>query len=683
MLMRHLRAVVIVGAVVGLAARGSAQNNDLTRCTIVDGGAAVARVQGGTLLLGNAVIAGDWQIQGPVMWPVTMTDKIARRPIPVGNELFTLVLSDGTEMKASQLKVVAGSIAIEEHDGQPGASRLADRLAGRVIAVSFAGPNGSTIAWRGILRNGANYLRQQVRIQAAEADVNIKQLILIDALMPGATVSGTAQGSPVVADHVFAGVEHPMSQCLVQNQRARCVLSRDVPVRAGQTFTISSVVGVAPEGQMRRAFLQYLERERAHPYRTFLHYNTWYDIGYFPVTKYDEKGALEVVTTYGEELNVRRGVKLDSFLFDDGWDNPESLWDFHAGFPQGFARVKEAAAKYGAAPGVWMSPWGGYNEPKKVRLAFGQKQGYETNKGGFALSGPVYYKRFHDVTTNMVRQYGANMFKFDGVGRALGTVPGSRFGSDFEAAIQLIDDLRVEKPDIFINLTTGTWPSPFWLQYADSIWRGGSDHDFIKQEIGSRRQRWITYRDADTYKGIVQKGPLYPLSSLMLHGLIYAKSAKGLDTDPQDDFTAEVHDYFGTGTDLQEMYITPSLLSQKNWDVLADAAKWSRANADVLFDTHWVGGDPAKFEVYGWASWTPAKGILVLRNPGDQPAKFTLDIAKAFELPAKAVHRYRAHSPWAADRALPTVVLTAGEPHTFELKPFEVLTLDAVPVGVK
>ena len=679
MLMRVARLTVIVGAVVGLAVRGWAQNNDLARCTIVDGGAVIARVQGGTLSLGNAAIAGQWRVQGSTMKPVSMTDKISNRPIPIGDELFTLVLSDGTAVKASELKVVGRSIAIEGHDGEATASRLADRLPGRVIAVFFAGPSGSQIAWRGMLRKGANYLRQQVQVKAADADLTIRQIVLTDAVLPGAAVVGTAQGSPIVAGNIFAGVEHPMSQCAVETERARCSLSRDVPVRAGQTFTVSSVVGVAPPGQMRRAFLQYLERERAHPYRTFLHYNTWYDIGYFPVTKYDEKAAVDVIDTYGRELNVKRGVTLDSFLFDDGWDNPESLWDFNGGFPQGFAPVKQAAAKYGAAPGVWMSPWGGYNEPKRIRMAFGQKQGYETNKGGFALSGPVYYKRFHEVCTSMVRQYGVNMFKFDGTGRALGTAPGSQFGNDFEAAIQLIDDLRVQKPDIFINLTTGTWPSPFWLQYADSIWRGGSDHDFIKQEVGSMRQRWITYRDADTYKGIVQKGPLYPLSSLMLHGLIYAKNAKGLDTDPQDDFTAEIHDYFGTGTQLQEMYVTPSLLSPKNWDTLAEAAKWSRANADVLFDTHWVGGDPAKFEVYGWASWTPAKGILVLRNPSNQPASFTLDIAKAFELPAGAPRGFRAHSPWAADRQAPAIDLTAGQPHTFELKPFEVLTLDAVP----
>ena len=40
------------------------------------------------------------------------------------------------------------------------------------------------------------------------------------------------------------------------------------------------MIGVAEPGQMRRSFLTYLERERAHPYRAFLHYNSWFDLGY-------------------------------------------------------------------------------------------------------------------------------------------------------------------------------------------------------------------------------------------------------------------------------------------------------------------------------------------------------------------------------------------------------------------
>src|SRR6202012_4309592 len=100
------------------------------------------------------------------------------------------------------------------------------------------------------------------------------------------------------------------------------------------------------------------------------------------------------------------------------------------------------------------------------------------------------------------------------------------------------------------------------------------------------RQKWITYRDGDTFRHVVSAGPLFPINSLMLHGMIYAAKAKNLGDDPAGDFRSEVHDYFGTGTQLQEMYITPDLLTQSNWDVLAEAAKWSRANAAVLKDTH-------------------------------------------------------------------------------------------------
>jgi hypothetical protein len=101
----------------------------------------------------------------------------------------------------------------------------------------------------------------------------------------------------------------------------------------------------------------------------------------------------------------------------------------------------------------------------------------------------------------------------------------------------------------------------------------------------------------------------------MLHGIVYAQKAPHLETDPGHDFSSEVHSYFGSGTQLQELYITPSLLSSADWDVLAEAAKWSRRNAGVLIDTHWVGGDPRWLEVYGWAAWTPERGVLTLRNP--------------------------------------------------------------------
>ena len=587
---------------------------------------------------------------------------------------FVFLLGDGSVLRASEMKMVVAPRLVEL-DVQESASRLAKRIPGKAVVTEFEDVQARLhITWQVVLRDGSNYVRQEVVIAAKSADIPVREVRLVDWRTPAARVVGTSKGSPIVAGLMFAGFEDPLSTCAVAGERARCWVERELPLKAGQSITYSSVIGVAPLGQLRRAFLHYLERERAHPYRTFLNYNSWYDLGYF--SKYDEAGALNVINTFGTELTKKRGVPIASFLFDDGWDDPSTLWQFNSGFPDGFTKLRATAATYNTAPGVWMSPWGGYGKPKQQRVAAGQAAGYETVQNGLALSGPNYYAAFRDTCFKFVRDYGVNQFKFDGTGNADRVVSGSSFDSDFAAAIHLIGELRTLKPDLYINLTTGTYPSPFWLRYADSIWRGGEDHEFLG--VGSKREQWITYRDADTYEHIVLLGPLYPLNSLMLHGMIYARHAKNLDTDPQGDFKNEVRDYFGNGTQLQEMYITPSLLSADNWDTLAEAAAWSRANADVLVDTHWIGGDPALLEVYGWASWSPKKAILVLRNPSDKAQDIAVDITTAFELPPNFTPAYILHSPWKEDRERPSVSIVGGELHRFSLKPFEVLVLEGV-----
>jgi hypothetical protein len=383
------------------------------------------------------------------------------------------------------------------------------------------------------------------------------------------------------------------------------------------------------------------------------------------------------MNTFGDQLIRKRGATLDSFMMDDGWDNTSSLWGFNNLFPDGFTPLRSTAKQYGFGIGVWLSPWGGYATAKEQRIAYGRSQGYEIVDNGYALSGPKYYEKFEQTCLNFIDRYGVNQFKFDGTGNANQVFPGSAFDSDFSAAIHLIERLRQKDDGIFINLTTGTKPSPFWLRYADSIWRSGDDHSFAGE--GTWRQKWITYRDGQTYKNIVEGGPLYPLNSLMLHGIIYGQKAKNLMTDPGHDFADEVRSYFGTGTQLQELYLTPSLLSPADWDVLAESARWSRDNASILRDTHWIGGDPLKNEVYGWASWSKRGGIIVLRNPSSQPGTIDIDVQKAFELPKGAATQYQAHSPWKADAGKPSISLRAAMTHRFDLKPFEVITLQAGP----
>jgi hypothetical protein len=639
-----------------------------------EAGTAIVTQAGDSLSLENHAIGMRCSVTEHKVNNLAVTDRMHGTELRVDTP-FAILLKDGSIFDTRNLKLT-GQPKKHVLTPPPDASRMADRLHGEEFDFPMENSDHSLkVVWSLLLLDGSSYFRQLLAITAVGKDVPISRVELIDLPLPEAHVSGSVAGSPIVAGNLFLGFEHPLSQSKVTGGRATAWMDRDLPLRVGQSITYSSVIGVARAGQMRRDFLTYVERERAHPYRTFLHYNSWYDLGYF--MPYDQAGALDRVNVFGRELTQKRGVKMDSFLFDDGWDNHKSLWRFNDGFPDGFTPVKQAAERYGADPGVWMSPWGGYSNPKKERIEFGRAAGYEIVANGYALSGPRYYDAFRDVCMNMIHNYGVNQFKFDGTGNVDSVVPGSRFDSDFAAAIHLISELRETKSDIYINLTTGTWPSPFWLIYADSIWRGGEDDGTAG--VGPYRERWITYRDAETYKGIVQNGPLFPLNSLMLHGIIYAQHRKQLDKDPGNDLRNEIRSYFGTGTQLQEMYITPSLLTDAHWDDLAEAAKWSRDNAEVLKDTHWIGGDPTWLEIYGWASWTPDKGILVLRNPSDQEKTIRIKLQDAFELPSGVSQEYSAKSPWKEDTSRPATPLRAQQAHEFHLAPFEVLTLDIIP----
>jgi hypothetical protein len=606
-------------------------------------------------------------------------DAISHRTISLP-EAFTLSLKDNTLLRSTDMQVTElpeSILASDPHRALSGKHDTTPAPAG--ACWNFTSPSTTaTFDWCVIARNGSDYARTLLRIHADTQDLPITEVRLLDFADPTAHTDGTVKGSPVVDTNLYFGFEHPLSLNTVAGGSVHASLFRDLPLRAGQSIVYSAVIGTSQPGQMRRAFLAYIESERPRPYQPFLHYNSWYDLGY--ENRFGETGAIDRVNAFGQELVVKRHVQLDSYLFDDGWDNPKSLWGFNSGFPNGFTRTGETAAKYKAGVGVWLSPWGGYAEQHDQRLAFGRAHGYEILNNGFALSGPKYYDLFQQICLQMIDKYNVNQFKFDGTGNVDRVFPGSAFDSDFDAAIHLIERLRQQKPSIFINLTTGTTASPFWLFYADSIWRDGDDHDF--SGVGTPRQRWITYRDAQTYKNIVLKGPLFPINSLMLHGLIYAQYAHDLSTDPHNDFADEVHSYFGSGTQLQEMYITPSLLTAGNWDTLAEAARWSRAHAATLKDVHWIGGDPDQLQVYGWAAWSRREGILTLRNPSKQTRVFTIDVAKDFELRPNDPANYELSSVWTKAPDWPasrTEQAIAGKPLTIHLAPFEVLTLIATP----
>lgn len=573
----------------------------------------------------NAVLSCTWTLdQGSVVGLRIENRGAGQNLIVAAGSMPRIILGDDRMIDLSEL--------------QPLIAPYSD---GDAITIRFGDDeSGLECDWSVSLQDYSNAVIQSVAIKAS-TDTEIREVVFIDAEVPGAHQVGEVDGSVVVCGDIFMGVEHPLAKNLVVTPaHVRCALALGSKLAAGQTRCYSSVLGVAPTGQLRRGFLYYLEGRRIHPYRQFLHYNNWYDVwlGRAPY-RVTEAECLEAIEYFGRELVTKRGVKLDALVWDDGWDDFNTLWGFHKGFPDGFRNLVTAARKYGADQGVWLSPNGGYATAKASRIAYGRPLGYETNNKGYAMGGPNYRKAFRDVCLHMIRDNGVAFFKFDGMGEGgtgkheLNGASGA-LSEDIASILELSRELHAEKTDLYVSATVGTWASPYWLLYADNIWRQGGDTGFYGE--GNSRQQWITYRDMFTYNRVVKAGPLYPLNALMLCGVVIGnrpgRQPSKLVVDEKS-IADEIWSFFGSGTCLQELYVSPGVPSEAILDEIARAAKWARENENILIDTHWVGGSPEAGNVYGWASWQHGKGILTLRNPSAATQRFIAKIRDVLELP--------------------------------------------------
>jgi len=449
-------------------------------------GRAEARLWNGEAWLGNRALQMRWRLSDGQVRPVQFENRLTGETVPLRDcEAFQVVTADGRRIPASAFampeKPIVRRLRADAH-----AARWAERSAGCEIAARLESAElGAEADWRLILRDEANAVREELTLRPTHGAIRLQSLRLVEWPAQAARVIGTVPGSSLALDHVFAACEHPEAQSMVSNQ-AISEVTLDLTVAPGQSFTLAAAFGAVPPGQMRRGFLYYVERERAHPYRPFLHYNSWYDICWGD-RKIRQAECLDVIEQFGRELIRRRHVPLAAFVWDDGWDDPRTLWrPMQTNFPHGFSRILERARACHSTLGFWLSPFGGYGKPAQDRLAMGKAAGFETGPHGFSLAGTQYYERFLDTCRGFIDESGANFFKFDGLARSV---------QETEAMLRLTRALRARKPDLFVSITTGTWPSPYWLWWGDSTWRGGDDMGF--HGPGSKREQWVTYRDLD------------------------------------------------------------------------------------------------------------------------------------------------------------------------------------------
>lgn len=732
------------------------------------------------MVLSNQALEAKWKIVDQSIVFSELTNKYDQQTVNLENiTLFALELEDGSLLTNRDFQLL-GKPEMRNLVATASLPTQALRFAGKEISVSMNKKNGNiNILWKAQLRDGSNYIRQNIEIKSIKEPVKISKVILFDGQLEGATSAGTVLGSPIDYKNFFFGFEHPIahSKALMArnignitqksidvseviyapgeyiisiehgggpanfniefvalygndkqltedkhplngvgggsfyqlnvkeydasksytiqpkisnvenatgtfhihrktNNILNFYVERVDELQPGQSISEWAVIGVAPPKQKRRAFQYYLERERARPYKQFLHYNCWWDITDDGASSFTSEQLIERMHAWNDKFIEPFDVKLNSFVFDDGWDDLDSVWYFDpVKFPNGFAPQAELCKQYNSGIGVWLSPFGGYLENQRRRVESAHREGLETNDKGLSLAGKNYYNRFLERSLVMLDNYNVNYFKYDGFG---GSEP--KYLPDMEAGARLIKTLRQHKPDVYINITVGSWPSPFWLKYADCTWRGSGD--LHQAGIGSKTQKFMTYRDGTLYNNIVQRAPYYPLNSIMTVGIAYANlghPSRDIN-DNFDDFRDMVWSFFGAGSSLQELYVSHDKMKPEFWPVLAEAAKWSKGNENILKDTHWIGGSPINLEVYGFASWSPEKGIITLRNPADNLVEYNLNLKHVLEIPNSNIRFYTLTSARPDDLEFDAINVGIEKDVTIKLQAFETKVLEAIPI---
>jgi hypothetical protein len=434
----------------------------------------------------------------------------------------------------------------------------------------------------------------------------------------------------------FFGLEYPASEnSLRPHSDGMLELScgQEIGERIADSWVESDwvVEALTPDRFVNYWFWRYLDRIRASPLRPYVLYNSWYDLrtpryGKGPERSLNEANLLKAAEVLRKELFEERGIPLDAFVLDDGWDVYAGDWILSSDqFPRGLAPISRAIGPMGAHLGIWFGPIGGYFQ-RDVRVNWMKEHGYETVGGQMCVAGERYRSLLETRVTDFIRKDGVSYFKWDGIQFSCsepghGHLPGvySR-RAVMEAVAGLSRAARTERNDIFLNITSGTWLSPWWVKHADAIWMQGQDYGFADVPSISRRDQSTTYRDSVLYDDLKAHNFWFPVSSLMTHGVIKAHISPFADPmEPLDKFTDEIVLYAARGIAMWELYISPDLLTSEEWDAEAASIRWLKQNFEILKCVEMIGGDPRKHEPYGYAHFLGRRGIIALRNPVVQP----------------------------------------------------------------
>ena len=600
-------------------------------CALVVASLAAAVVAGGVhvresaerLVLGNGLIALTLDRSGGQVRLASVSD-CRDASTAFADEGFLLVLDGAREVAATACRVVsAGAEKLADGEGRIAIVWRHDSLGLEARAV-YSLAKGDFFARRTLAVRNATGTRALTLTQAQVERLGTKLALELGG-----------KGQPVfVGGGVFLGLEYPAGYNLVEKGRVR--LCHYPGKTLGKEFLElkSEVIGVAGRRSLEDAFAEYVRRIRVPP-RSFVLYNSWYDIRRAEmsnevfIARFDDLRKL---------LTDGYGVKLDSLVVDDGYQDKQSIWKTDRSIvPNDFGKLADHLRAHGSHFGLWMplTP-----SSHSLDTAWGSTHGYEVTGAGdrYCVSGPRYNRALRDIIAHHVKAFGLNYYKHDFNSFACaaaghGHLPEAACGyeANVDAYMGILRHTRKLNPDVFINVTGGMWLSPWWLTVADTVWRGGSDtgREGVVPYV-ERRDDSMTYVDGVLWDRFVKERRQFPPSALMTHGIIYGRRAMlGGKDEPLHRWAEHVVGYLAPGLMMKELYITPSILSDGQWAALGPALAWAEQEKDVLVETKMTHGSPHRGEVYGYRHVKGGRLLWFVRNPSMHPQTIELAIADA------------------------------------------------------
>ena len=415
--------------------------------------------------------------------------------------------------------------------------------------------------------------------------------------------------------------------------------------QAGSMTTWPAVVGAARSKDYavcQSDFYEYIETI-ATPTEFRQQFNTWYDYMKDITAENIRESFYQV-----EKGFTQYGVSpLDSYVVDDGWMDYSTFWDFNDKFPNELYDSSLQVEQMGSNFGLWLGPRGGYGTQTQIANAIANAGLGSVNAqsgNDINISDARYLNKLRDdIFVDYQEKFHINYWKLDGMLLHPSTVASPYYvtgntyytiSETYERWTDMWETMRENEwveGDLWLNVTSYTNPSPWFLQWANSIWmQNTGDVGYTEEFDSSDEQQALTYRDNCYYNFVNTRQWQMPMKYFYNHDPVYGSTAHIGPGKPNQIYfsTDELREYLymlGTrGTAFWEYYYSPSMFDDEKWQVNAEAANWIEDNFHILQKSKMFGGQPGNGDVYGYSCWNGNEGIVSIRNPHNTTKTYTL-----------------------------------------------------------